>query len=75
MKNKFVQYLNADVPGMHGPAHVEVNFTKADGSARNMVCLLGPDSAITDTHATVWDVKVEEYRSVRFDRITSVELV
>lgn len=76
MKNKFIQYLTVNVPGMvTTPAQVEVKFTKADGSSRKMLCMMGPDSVITDSHATVWDIEAEDYRSVRFDRLTAVEMV
>lgn len=76
MKNQFIQYLTS-LPESMRPfaAQIEVKFTKADGTTRKMLCHMGPDSVITDSFATVWDVEAEDYRSVRFDRLTSVKLV
>lgn len=76
MKNQFIQYLTfAGVDSAGFAAQIEVKFTKADGTTRKMLCHMGPDSVITDSFATVWDVEAEDYRSVRFDRLTSVKLV
>jgi len=61
---------------------VEVNFTKADGSARKMICTLCPDlmpSDITfsegvhvekpDNVLAVWDLEKDDWRSFRLDRV------
>lgn len=75
MKSTFIQYLKKTNPNVAVPLPFKVTFTKADGSTRKMICQVGPDTVITDTLATVWDVEAKDYRSVRYDRITSVTAI
>lgn len=61
---------------------VTVNFTKKDGSNREMLCTTISDylpqpsgsstSVPSETLVTVWDLEANAWRSFRFDAITSV---
>lgn len=66
---------------------MSVNFTKTDGSARNMICTLNPlyidGSVKPDRNAInknptdsirVWDIEKHSWRSFRLDRITSTAI-
>lgn len=62
---------------MHNP--VEVTFTKADGSIREMKCTLKEgiaptveDPKTSDFLCVVWDVEVNQWRSFKFENIKQI---
>lgn len=52
---------------------VSVKFTKLDGTEREMKCVWGAESRITEQgNITVWDVEQNGYRSIRPESLISV---
>ena len=64
-----------------------VNFTKLDGDTRIMACTLredmkpkqvvkeGTTKKVNDSVINVWDVNAQGWRSFRYDRMNSAEIV
>lgn len=58
---------------------VQVTFKKADGTIREMECTLKEDyiplvenPKVSDTLCTVWDTKLDAWRSFKFENITKI---
>ena len=81
----------SDLKGLLEQNVIVVDFTKLDGDKRIMTCTLREDMKpratkvdpmstkrvreISDAVVSVWDVKAEGWRSFRYDRINSVDVV
>jgi hypothetical protein len=59
--------------------NVEVTFKKTDGTIREMSCTLKEDIVpvvanpkTSDTLCTVWDLKLGQWRSFKFENITRI---
>jgi uncharacterized protein YoxC len=81
----------SDLKGLLEQNVIVVDFTKLDGDKRIMTCTLREDMKpratkvdpmstkkvreISDAVVSVWDVKAEGWRSFRYDRINSVDVI
>ena len=60
------------------------NFTKADGTEREMVCRVGVQKGLKGVGANydrakvhnlcVWDMKAQGYRTIKTDRLNSIKI-
>ena len=80
-----------DLKGLLEQNVIVVDFTKLDGDKRIMTCTLREDMKpratkvdpmsqkkireISDAVVSVWDVNAQGWRSFRYDRINSVDIV
>lgn len=56
-----VLHANADEASFEA----RVSFEKLDGTMRDMRCRLGADGVDQGTHARVWDLDKQGYRTIR----------